>query len=239
MKKKIIYSLLILLTFGFEVNAQKAKSTESPKSETQTEKPKVPTPTDRARRFLLRYVNMMDTTKMQSLKDKFSQGFGDVAKVDTMNWIAQYYAGYTLALNAIEKQKDPKHQDQILLNALEYINKAEKIAPKESEVILLKGLITGMRIFVDPTKGEKLGKETSELYEKAKKLNPENPRVYLLMGEMAYNAPEDKGGDKKVAIENFEIALEKFKSFKNDDPTFPHWGLDRTKQMLSQAKNKK
>jgi hypothetical protein len=59
------------------------------------------------------------------------------------------------------------------------------------------------------------------------------------MGEMAYNAPEDKGGDKKVAIENFETALEKFKKFKNDDPTFPHWGLDRTNEMLAKAKNKK
>ena len=104
MKKKIIYTLLILLSFGVEVYAQKTKSAESPKSETQTEKPKVPTPTDRARRFLLRYVNMMDTTNMQSLKDKIFKGFGDVAKIDTTNWIAQYYAGYTLALNAIEKR---------------------------------------------------------------------------------------------------------------------------------------
>jgi hypothetical protein len=198
--------------------------------------PKKSDSSDRFKKFLKRNVDMLDTLKSQSAKDRLHIAFGTVAKQDSLNWIAQYYAAFSLATSSLTRFKDSSLRDSALVKALEYANKAEKLAPKESEVILLKGFVTGMRIFVDPTKGEKLGKETYELYAKAKKLNPENPRVYLMLGESAMYTPKENGGGKEKAIENLELSVKKFKAFKNADPTFPHWGAERANEMLEKAK---
>lgn len=243
MKAKLLSIIIPFVILNCTAIAQsQTKSENLPSSSNSNGESKSyvkPTRIERARKFLIRYVATYDTAKNEQSRKAAFLGFINVANADTTNWIAQYYAGYSLSLNALYKETDPKAKESVFQSALNYTNKAIALAPKESEVYLLKGMINGMQIYSDSTKGATLGKEVISLYEKAKKLNPENPRVYLLMGEMAYYAQEDKGGDKKVAIENFETALEKFKKFKNDDPTYPHWGLDRTKKMLAEAKNKK
>ena len=69
------------------------------------------------------------------------------------------------------------------------------------------------------------------------KLDPENPRPYLLKGQSAMYTPPQYGGGKEVALPLLEQAVEKFKSFKPKSSIMPNWGAQRANTVLEQFKN--
>lgn len=201
-------------------------------------KPKPITERQRIDRFLQRYLTTWDTASNPKVKSQLFRGFEQLAVKDTSYWTTQYYAGFYLALSTfffVDSTNNAKWYER----AMTYADRAIQLNPKESESVLLKGIILGMQISSNPELGKTLGPQSSLLYAEAKKLNPENPRVYLELGEAAMYTPEQFGGGKKVAVENLTKAVEKFKTFKYDDPLLPHWGEDRAKAMLAKAKKMK
>ena len=222
--KKIIYSiittLLIVGTYQ-EVAAQAGNNV----------------PTEKTRRFLLRYVASMDTSSYET-KLNLLRGIEMVAKASNTDWISQYHASFQNAVLSIEK-KDTAEVRKMLNKAEEYIKTANSIQPNESEIVLLRAMINGMRIGMNPSLGATLGPDVMKGYAEAKKLNAENPRVYLVLGESYMYMPEEAGGGMKVAKANLEIALKKYENDKHDDPAWPTWGKDRALKLLAEINSKK
>jgi hypothetical protein len=77
------------------------------------------------------------------------------------------------------------------------------------------------------------GAAASEALEEAKKLNPENPRVFLLEGIDKYYTPEQFGGSKEEAKKLFKKASEKMESFKPASSIHPSWGAAQIKYFLT------
>ena len=69
-----------------------------------------------------------------------------------------------------------------------------------------------------------------------KKLNVENPRVYLLEGQDKFYTPEQFGGSKEKAKELFNEALKKYDAFKPASDIDPNWGKTTVNYFLSQYK---
>ncbi len=82
----------------------------------------------------------------------------------------------------------------------------------------------------------KYGPEAAQALETAKKLNPENPRVYYLEGQDKLYTPEQFGGSKPEAVKFFELALKKFAAFKPESSIHPSWGKQMTEYFLGEAK---
>jgi hypothetical protein len=78
--------------------------------------------------------------------------------------------------------------------------------------------------------------ESGQHLEEAKKMNPENPRIYMLEGQSLLYTPEAFGGSKTKAKEKFEESLKKFAAEKPADKITPHWGEAYTKMLISQIK---
>lgn len=195
-------------------------------------------PTEKTRRFLLRYISFMDTAVTPESKATLLKGIEIVANSSKSDWISQYHAAFQNAVIGIEK-KDTAEANKMLNKAEEFIKTAKSIDAKESEIILLQAMINGMRIGINPSLGATLGPLVMKGYAEAKKLNPENPRAYLVLGESYMNMPEEMGGGMKVAKANLEIALKKYENDKHDDPAWPTWGKDRTMKLLAEIENKK
>jgi len=230
---KYILALLLLIGCG---QAIAQDSTETRK--TAFSKPKPLTEREKIDRFLKRYLSTWDTCSNPKVKSQLYRGFEQLAVKDTTYWTTQYYAAFHLALSSF-MYIDSANQEKWYDRALMYADRAIALQPKESESILLKGMILGMKIGANPKLGSTLGPEALAMYQEAKKLNPENPRVYLEIGESAFYTPAQYGGGKKIAVDNLTISLEKFKTFKYSDPLLPHWGEDRAKGMLEKAKKMK
>lgn len=230
--KNLLTTLFItglLMICHYAVNAQEtAPQRQAPPQVRQQ-------PTEKTRRFLLRYITAYDTCKTLKDRETILRGIEMVAQASANDWISQYHAAFYNAIISKE-HKDSTEANALLTRAEDFGKKAAALQKDESEIVLLMAMINGMRIGVNPALGATLGQEVMAGYEKAAKLNPENPRVYLVKGESLMYMPEQAGGGKKAAKEMIEIALKKYESDKHDDPAWPVWGKNRATELMASLK---
>ena len=69
--------------------------------------------------------------------------------------------------------------------------------------------------------------------ESARNINPENPRIYFLLGTLTANIPESMGGGIEKARENFLMAQNKFGTFLPTDELMPVWGSEANEAELA------
>jgi hypothetical protein len=119
--------------------------------------------------------------------------------------------------------------------ALGYAEKADALKPANSEILILKGYITFMKMSVMPQqRAMAMIPEANKLLGKASAIDPENPRAYLVRGQDTFYTPEAFGGGKANAKSLLVTAAEKF---KNQKPTGfePAWGARRCQYLLQQC----
>ena len=168
----------------------------------------------------------------QSLQE-ISNTFERIAATEQSQWLPYYYAAFTQVITAL-MQEDKSKIDPIADRAEANINKADSLHPNNDEIACIKSLVASARIIVDPaSRGQLYGPESGMMIQKAKQINPENPRVYLLEGQALYYTPEQFGGDKVKAKETLQLALQKFAAFKPASSIDPHWGEAQTKDLLN------
>ncbi|MBD0331525.1 MAG: hypothetical protein ICV66_02615 [Chitinophagaceae bacterium] len=189
-------------------------------------------------------IAVFDTTRgvdgMRELANKFER-IGDAEKAQ---WLPYYYAalasvnmGYGLSGGQMGVNADKI--DPLADKAEQLINKADELSKNNSEIYVVKKMIATLRLMVDPmNRYMKYGPEAAQYLETAKKLNPENPRVYYLEGQDKFYTPEQFGGSKTEAVKLFEQALKKFDVFKPESSIHPSWGKRMTEYFLQEAQNK-
>jgi hypothetical protein len=117
------------------------------------------------------------------------------------------------------------------------LNKAEETSKENSEIFIIRKLIATLRMMADPmTRYQTYGPAAAEALARAKELNPDNPRVYLLEGQDKFFTPEQFGGSKSQAKTLFEESMKKYESFKPESSIHPRWGLDQAKYFHEQCK---
>jgi tetratricopeptide (TPR) repeat protein len=179
---------------------------------------------------------MMDTTKsIRSLQQAANQ-FERVGNAMQNQWLPFYYSAYCYTqISHLEKSDQIK--DMNADKAEELNIKADKISPDNSEIYVMKGFILQAKMNIEPmTRGFKYNKECLEMFEKAKKLDPENPRSYLWQGVNLFNTPTFMGGGKDKALPLLETAINKFETYKLQSVIHPDWGKEYAEKILSKCK---
>lgn len=157
--------------------------------------------------------------------------FDRIANNETKEWLPKYYSAYTTILQAM-MSKDKSKVDAMLDKADESLKQAMEINSND-ELMVLQAFSKSARIGVDPmSRGMKYGMESASILESAKKINPENPRIYFLQAQSAFYTPEAFGGGKTKAKTLFEIALKKYDAFKPSNELMPNWGAEQAKAMI-------
>jgi endonuclease YncB( thermonuclease family) len=82
------------------------------------------------------------------------------------------------------------------------------------------------------TRYQAYGAQANEALENAIKLDPNNPRIYLVDGQYKMNVPEAFGGGKEVGKKLFTKSLELFKTFKPASEMHPSWGKEQAEKLL-------
>ena len=169
--------------------------------------------------------------EMQMAPDAASEmelvpGFEEIALNYPDQWLPSYHASRILITNSFE-EPDADRSDALLDRANLLLNSTMELVPEESEVHVLEALYYIGMMSVDPmTRGQLYYEDVLAAIQKAKSLNPENPRAYFLDGMMTANMPEFIGGGPEAAKPLYLEAVEKFKTFQSDDPFWPVWGED-------------
>jgi hypothetical protein len=179
------------------------------------------------------------TRNPDELKD-LANTFERIGDAEKTQWQPYYYAalaqvnsGYALSNGKMGGMADKL--DPIADKAEALINKAETLSKDNSEIYVVKKMIATLRMMADPmNRFMQYGPQAQEALEKAKQLNANNPRVYMLEGQDKFYTPEQYGGSKTEAKRLFEEALKKFETFKAPTAIDPTWGKGTTQYFLNQ-----
>jgi hypothetical protein len=185
-------------------------------------------------------VGAVDSTRNPDALKDLSAAFERIADAEKTQWLPYYYAaltqvnaGYMSSMNAAP---DASVVDPLADKAESLLNKAEALSKDNSEIFVVKKMIATLRMFADPmTRYMTYGQAAQQALEKAKKLNAENPRVYLLEGQDKFYTPEQFGGSKEKAKELFEEALKKYETFKPASDIDPNWGKTTLQYFIAQV----
>jgi hypothetical protein len=161
-----------------------------------------------------------------------ANSFERISQSAKAEWIPLYHAAFAYIVIGFQEQ-DVAKKDPYLDKAQQFLDRAFKIAPEESELIALQAFLYPARIMVDPmTRGmEFMGKMNAAL-DLATQKNPENPRSYYLRAVSLLNMPESFGGGAAVAKPLFETAKRKFDNFQPLSPISPNWGKEQNEAEL-------
>lgn len=157
--------------------------------------------------------------------------FEKIIEENPEEWLPLYY--HALAMSNASFNVDFTEKDNYLDAAQASLDKAIEMQPKESELVVVQANIHMMRIVVEPnSRGMAYSSKAFGALNKAKVLNAENPRIYVLWGLMVYNMPEAFGGGALAANSYFTTAKEKFNNFTPASNLHPTWGETRNNKML-------
>lgn len=188
----------------------------------------------------------VDTTRTVAGLLDLSGAFERIGDAEKTQWLPYYYAALT-QVNAANIQmtasgnigmgNNSDKTDPFADKAEMLLNKAEALSKDNSEIYLVRKMIASLRLIGDPmNRYATYGAAVQQALQTATKLNPENPRIYLLEAEDKYFTPEQYGGSKTEAKKLFEQALQKYDTFKPASPIDPNWGKGSAQYFLSQIK---
>lgn len=183
------------------------------------------------------------TTTVQGFTD-LANSFERIAEAEKNQWLAYYYAAFCNAsagtmvgaegdMMAAKADKTDPYADK----ADKHIAKAEELMKNNSEIFIVKKMIATLRMIGDPmNRFMTYGQEAQAMLDEAKKLNAENPRVYILEGQDKFFTPEQFGGSKEEAKVLFEKAKKLYETFKPESSIHPNWGKGQVEYFLSLMK---
>ena len=149
-----------------------------------------------------------------------------IAAAEKVKWEPYYYVSFAY-IRMSNFEQDASKKDLYLDQAHASIEKAASISDNESEIIALVGFIHMMRVAIDPAnRGAQYSGMAMQAFGKATSLNPENPRALALMAQMQYGTAKFFGSPATEACATLNAALQKFDSYKSDNPLAPQWGRE-------------
>ncbi len=166
-----------------------------------------------------------------------SNEFKLIARQTPKNWLSNYYAAWSIAVLSFQEPKQD-NKDPMLDEADAFFKKIEAMDTVNDEVAVLGGLLAQARLSVSPmSRHGKYGDIANKYYDLARKVNPNNPRMYYLMGNSLFYTPALFGGGPEKALPLYEKAETLFANDSKDIHK-PHWGKAANEYMMKQCKDK-
>ena len=148
--------------------------------------------------------------------------FEQLYSLDKTNWLIPYYAGMTRSIMCLLKMGD---RDALANDALLWVGRAKSIMAND-EVYCAESLAYTAKMSVNPALRWLIyeGKVKNAL-SLAKKLNPNNPRAYILEANIQQKLPFIFGGGCKSAKPLIQKAELSFNTQTKVSSVEPSWGF--------------
>ncbi|KFC23684.1 tetratricopeptide repeat protein [Epilithonimonas lactis] len=182
-------------------------------------------------------IGKIETAKTADELTALTNDFERIGTKENSQWLPYYYAAYSTIQKGRVLMRSGKTADldPVAEQAEKYIAKAEALSPNNAEIYILKKITSGFRMMVDPmSRYMQEAPIAQNAISKAKELDPENPRITVLLAEDAYFTPEQYGGSKPKGVELFKKSLEQFAVYKPKTALDPNWGKAEAEYFLSQ-----
>ena len=181
-------------------------------------------------------IHALDTASSNDSKMQIANNFERIANTAKTQWQPFYYAGLCYTGMALQV-KDKSLTDNLADKAEAFLNKAEALAPGNSEVSTVQGMVANARILVDPPgRYRELGVVAATWFSKAHEQDPTNPRPYFVEARTKMFTPAMLGGGADAALPILETAIKKFSAFQPANSIAPNWGGKDAEKLMAQLK---
>ncbi|QDA61301.1 hypothetical protein [Hymenobacter jejuensis] len=219
---------LILLALACTSFSAAAQQPASPKATTTQ-----PVPAGYSEGLAATITELMSTGDVAQLKETAGK-LERAAAIAPTDWLPRYYQAYAHLIVCFQSKEEGDVKDKYLDQAEAALAQARKLGGDESELLVLQGYIYQARLGISPmARSAKYSMMVKEVLEQAKKLNPANPRIYLVQGNNVYFTPKMFGGGPEAAKPLFEEAKARFAAFKPATPLAPAWGERQVQARLA------
>jgi tetratricopeptide (TPR) repeat protein len=188
-------------------------------------------------------VAMLDSNNSVDGWKELANAFERIAEAEKTQWLPYYYASFsTLMAGSMSIPEGSFGDNSAMVDPLadkaeQLLNKAEAISKDNSEIYCVRKMVHTFRMMGNAmARYMTEGTKASEALEKAKKLNENNPRIYILEGQDKFYTPEQFGGSKEEAKKLFEKAQSIFMVSKPGSSIEPQWGRGQVMYFLSEIK---
>jgi len=215
--KKVI---LIILTFWAFVNANKIYADDY---------------TDAVKKAIKKLDAVGDISDRAALL-KARGDFERILQLKKNEWMLNYYMAYCdlmIAWSYMGEKPDNENIKKYNESCIDLLNKATDIKDDFAEAYILKMSANSNRWQYEPDKMNDIITKGAEDNAMAKKLEPENPRYYLVDAMITYYTPESFGGGVEKARPLFEKSWDLFQTYQLKDETYPNWGKDQAAGMVA------
>lgn len=157
--------------------------------------------------------------------------FQKLASVEKDNWLPNYYAALVNTLASFQTQ-DKEKVTSLLDSAQKALDIELSNDNQNPELLVLQGMIYTGWIVLDPMKnGMKYSIMAKDIYAKAARIAPENPRVMFSKAEFEMGSARYFGQDTTPMCEQIAKSIPLFENFQPETPFHPNWGLNRAKEV--------
>lgn len=168
--------------------------------------------------------------------DPLANKFDRIGQAEGDQWEPYYYASLSYVFKAF-RMEDLQSKDAVLDQAMTTLQKSAAISENNAEIVALQGFINMIKIGVDPgTRGQTLSPKVMADFGKALKLDPENPRANLFMGQMLYGTAQFFGTGVNDACALVDKSLALFDAQSSNPGIAPSWGQPSAMQYKEQCK---
>ena len=194
-------------------------------------------------------------TSLASSQTQFEQGMGQafslwnegknaeasalferIASAEKNNWLPNYYVALVNTTTAFAT-KDKNEMNNLLSKAQSALDIELAKYPNNAELLVMQAMIHTAWIAFDPmTNGMKLSGKVMELYTRAEKIAPDNPRIVFGKAEFEMGTAQFFGTDTKPICAQIAKSIKLFATFKPESVFHPTWGLERAKEAMKSCK---
>lgn len=187
-------------------------------------------------------ISMLDSVKTADGWKEIANAFERIAEAEKTQWLPYYYAAYCQVMGGTYSLPmdgsfgdNSAITDPVADKADQLIAKAETLTAANSEIFCVKKMIASLRMMGNAmSRYMTEGAKATEALARAKEMNANNPRVYILEAQDKFYTPEQYGGSKEEAKKLFEKAKELFMTSKPGSSIEPQWGMSQVMYFLSQ-----
>jgi len=166
-----------------------------------------------------------------------SQLFERISKAEPTNWLPAYYTA-TLEILGSFGLRDENTLNSKLTKAQEFLDVAKSNSKNNPEIMITQALLNTAYIAFDGQKyGMTLSGKNAQLYAKALKIAPNNPRVLLGNAEWNMGAAKFFGKSTQAYCKQIEKAIELGKAEKIEIEFYPKFMLSRAEETLKKCKS--
>jgi hypothetical protein len=174
----------------------------------------------------------------QTVEDFRNAGnkFMMIANAEPGEWLPLYYHAHSYIMMSFVERANPEKRDDYLDEAAISVKKMVDLAPEESEVFVMQGLLYSARLMIDPmNRGQQYSAMSAQSIGRALGIESDNPRARYMQIANEMGTAQFFGSDVTASCTKAQKLFEDWDNYQAKSAIHPRWGKEQVAEVIKQC----